>query len=282
MQKRLPLIIAAAVLGILAVFMANSYLKEKERKIAAGARAFGESYYILVATRDILEDVTISKDMVEPVSIPSQFIQPYAVSSLEQVVGKITAVPIARGEQVMTTKLVTEKRGTQSLSVRTPSGKRAITISVDPISGVGGLITPGDRVDVLGTFNVPFAGGNQIITATLVQNALIMAVDQEIVGQEKKSRKDKRPATENISVTLALTPQEAEIVLFSKEQGKLQLSVRSKADEETVALPPMSIQGLASLLFPEMLQQPMQKESPKVEIFRGLEKEVVTVKPSEK
>ena len=81
-----------------------------------------------------------------------------------------------------------------------------------------------------------------------------------------------------MAVTLALSPQETELVLFAREQGKLQLSLRPKADKAVVDLPPFSMNTLASLINPAAQQKapeaPKQKE---VEVFRGLKREVVVV-----
>ena len=91
------------------------------------------------------------------------------------------------------------------------------------------------------------------------------------------------PAGQN-AFTLALTPQEASIILFAREQGVLQLSLRSPTDkDQRVAIAPTDNNVLLEYVFGHPVQPPPPPQAPKgpeqrsVEVYRGLERSVVSV-----
>jgi pilus assembly protein CpaB len=271
MKKAWPLLVAA-VLGLAAVYMINSYLKEKERSYM---ERIGELRPVLVATKDISQGAKIDSSMVALRPSPVKFIQPGALTSKSTALGKVAAVNIMAGEQILRTKLTTPEIQS-TLSMRIPSGKRAIAISVDEISGVGGMLRPGDHVDVIGIFNVATGPAGQQITetvsVTLFQNVLVLAAGTESQGKTK--------GKVNI-ITLALTPHEAGIISFVEQQGELRLVLRPRAETEIQPLAPVSWSSIAQEIFPmaqtpEELPEPPGKQ-PTIEIFRGLRKETAPV-----
>ncbi|PIQ88933.1 MAG: Flp pilus assembly protein CpaB [Candidatus Omnitrophica bacterium CG11_big_fil_rev_8_21_14_0_20_42_13] len=297
LQKRLPIIIGV-VLAFVSVIIANSYIRQREQELIEIARRQAEKQLaiekVLVASQDIDKGARIEANMVEYAEIPVDYIQPRATDSTERIVDKITLAPIARGEQILLNKLGVpeEIRDTGSLSFRTPPGKRAILIPVDNISSVGGMIKPSDHVDILGvipqTQEVEGQTVTQNITVPLFQNVLVLAVGQET----ESTRTGSKSAGEVNSITVALFPQEAIIVAFVQEQGRLRFTLRSPADKEIVAVQPADWNALFNLLFPDMIRQlqaqPLKLEddkkeeaqikidsAPEVEIYRGTKKEVV-------
>ena len=116
-------------------------------------------------------------------------------------------------------------------------GMRAVTIAVDDTSGSAGLIWPGDRVDVILTENITgvnLAPGHNVAAETVLSNARVIAIDQQII-QGAVSSPDKQAKT----VTLEVTAEQAERVSVATRLGRLSLSVRS-ADISQHTLPPTS------------------------------------------
>ena len=101
MSKRLPLI-TAIILGLLAVFLSNRYFQKKEKELFQGTKPKP----VLVAARDIPADTIIKKSDIKIAQIPAKFIQPSAVNSIKAVVDKMTTAFIFKGEQIVSTKLV--------------------------------------------------------------------------------------------------------------------------------------------------------------------------------
>jgi pilus assembly protein CpaB len=115
-------------------------------------------------------------------------------------------------------------------SVLSP-GTRAVSIGVDSISGVAGLIWPGDRVDVILTQEMDATVASlsrRVISETILDNVRVIAVDQDIVqgasGTDSGTRKVAR------TVTLEVDNGQAEKLTVGQQLGKLALTIRAAGD----------------------------------------------------
>lgn len=300
MRNKLSLILGI-VIAVIAAYLVNFYITQQRRRDLEEVQKKlpkiedTRQVPVLTAKQDIPKGGVMSQDVLDVKLVPEQFVQPQAVTSLDRVSGMITVALIAKGEQVTLSKLMSSKEaaGAGSLSMATPIGKRATTISVDNISAVGGMIRPGDYVDVVVIANIPVAvpGGKQAAQSAIVplfQNALVLAVGQETAivsppgegGRYKKSEERKEPSP---LITLALSPQEANLLAFVQEQGKIRLSLRSPSDAKIEPIQPVSWDSLFHYIAPAQTelpaeQMPQQTEAvpapgESVEIYRGLNKE---------
>ncbi len=108
---------------------------------------------------------------------------------------------------------------------------RALSIGVDAVSGVAGLIWPGDRVDVILTQEMDGAGrrpGERVLGETVLRDVRVIAVDQEIVqGALPTSNVAGRLAR---TVTLQVSAEEAERLAVAQRLGHLALTIRAAAD----------------------------------------------------
>jgi Flp pilus assembly protein CpaB len=109
---------------------------------------------VVVAVHDIPQNVHLTNEMVKIIEIESQYALPGSFAKLEEVLGAITTSPVYNCEQIVKERITTKENPSQ-FCYAIPEGKRAITVAVNEISGVSGLIRPGDRVDVLFTMEVP-------------------------------------------------------------------------------------------------------------------------------
>ncbi len=299
-QKRLPLIIALAC-GIWAILLLNSYLKRRETEIwekikqsqqqAQPARQQVRTAIVLVAGKDIAPQVPITPADLSIKEIPVEYIQPGAVSSLDEAIGQIASSPIAAGEQILKTKLLPPGKIGKSLSEITPTGKRAVSIPVDNMSSIANLIRPGDHVDVLALITMPetTAQPNTKSSTTrlisLFQNVEILAVGGEFVsyaeyGQAAKKEQAKAASAGGGTVTLALDPQEAVLLSFVQEHGKIKLDLRSSEDTKKEIVKPADWDTLFQYLYPR--KEGAQGQQQVVEIYRGLNKETVPLYEKEK
>ncbi|MBN2097814.1 MAG: Flp pilus assembly protein CpaB [Candidatus Omnitrophica bacterium] len=264
------------VLGLLAVILTNFYFQQYRAKFRMQEAA------ILVAARDISEGALINYDMLALQNFPVKFIQPGALQSKEAAVGKTALATIMAGEQILSTKLALPGRGL-TLAGKTPPGKRAFTVGLDASAAVGGLIKPGDHVDVLAIFT------NPAVTVALFQDILVLAVGQEMVpaeeGQAVRERLSAATAASysRDTITLALSPQEVQIITVAKEQGKLRLTLRPRM-ETGDTLPQVDLSNLPPAIDLGTLLQLYirpQEQGPSVEVIRGLKKEM-TIVPTNK
>jgi len=286
-KQRLIALGFALLCGILAVTFAVQWRNQQLRRFAALEKRLREHYRdpvaIVVAAKELPEGTAVEAAHLATANVPEEFVQPYAVRTPSDLLGKVTVAPIAVGEQILLNKLRRPEEGsTGTLSTLMPKGKRAVTITVDAITGVGGFVRPGDMVDVLWTVKLPQAGQEegQIVTFTLFQDVPALAIGREALGGSsgvKASQGQEEP--DAFLVTLALTPQEAALLLYVREQGRIQLSLRPRGDKgQQVKVAPASMNTLMeSVLGKEATNQPPPKSSHAVEIFKGPERSVVTV-----
>ena len=282
-KRILPLIFALAF-GVMGISLAHTWRMRQVqslRREEARLRSFYEEpIQIVVAAKDVPAGTALEPSMLTMAAVPPKFVQPYSVRAPGEVYGLVAAAPLAEGEQVMTNKLrrpeITPVDAT--LSSVTPKGKRAITITVDTITGVGGFVRPGDNVDILWNLKL----GNELAsTMTLFQDVPVLAIGPEIVGKAGPHIPDAGGAQSQYVVTLALDPQETSALLFAREQGRIQLSLRPPKESGVLPIPPASIETLMQMqagLQGVVQQQEQPKSKPRqVEVYKGLKRDVVVL-----
>ncbi|MCM8770847.1 MAG: Flp pilus assembly protein CpaB [Candidatus Omnitrophica bacterium] len=291
--KNRPLVISL-ILALVAIFMMQSYLNQQKQKIAEELEEQKRQVATVFLAKDnIRAGEVIKRDMLKSANMPIRFLQPKTATSLEQIEGRVALVPIEKGEYILLTKLMARGEG-ENLAQLTPPGKRAVSIVVDSIAGLGGMVRPGDYVDVISIIPIPTMGadGKQVVqatTVTLFQNVLVLAVGgktdlAEILAEEKKKKSEEKtsPPVFNPIVTLALAPEEANIVSFLQEQQvRLRLALRSPGDATTVPVqPPATWDMVLKYLYPgytpQMPEEEVTKPPPTIEIQRGPKKEAIT------
>jgi pilus assembly protein CpaB len=109
-----------------------------------------------------------------------------------------------------------------------PSGMRAIAVDVSEASGLGGLLNPGCAVDVVSTLQDDDIG--QQVARIIVADARVLAVGQRLVSSHKQGEEGTRPKT----VSLLVTPREAEAIELACNTGRTRLVLRSSLDRSTV------------------------------------------------
>lgn len=295
-RRAMVLVFAIAMGGLAAGLIHQDRLKQR-RVVEAKLRELEQARQelliqypppmeVLVAAKDIGSGVTLTEALMRKGELPEKFTQPYAARAPKDVLGLVTLAPIAEGEQILLNKLRRQDEAVQgaTLSGRIEEGRRAVTTTVDILTGVGGFVRPGDTVDVLWTLKIPQEG--QVVTFTLFQDVPVLAVSLERGGGDPKQKEGSAQGGQGgqYPVTLALTPQETALLLFAREQGLVQLSLRSRQDRgEQVAVAPANMQTLMQAVLGPAAASPQdqqaQPQGPRtVEVFKGLNRSVVELK----
>ena len=145
----------------------------------------------------------------------------------DEVLDMVVRRAIMEGEPITLPKLFARKDASFMAGMLTP-GMRAVAIKVKDVTGVGGFIMPGDHVDVIVTVKwridpeareagLPFT---EYTSETIVQNARVMAIDQAFSDFEES-------AVKADTVTIEVTPKQAEVIAVADGKGDLSLSLRS-------------------------------------------------------
>ena len=301
-KKRLPLIIAL-VCGVFAIVLLNVYLKRREtdmldqmrqaqeqakgeqeqaKKAQAEAQQVTQSAQkmgvVLIAQKEIPAQSPVTPADLVFKEIPAQEINPGAVDSLDQAIGQITGVAIAKGEQILKAKLLSPSQISKSLAEVTPEGKRAVTVTLDAASNMG-LIKPGDYVDVLVLIAPPAAGTQKKEERqfSISQNVKVLAVGGEVIGAASSLTKKDQAGSGKGLVALAVSPQEASLFSFLQEHGKIRLILRSAEDTKIETIRPADWDTLLQYLSSGDTKT-QTGQAAVVEIYRGLVKEVVPLR----
>lgn len=277
-------------LALITTFAVVSWMSQEQKKsIELAEKRFAQlqanSIDVVIAKTNIPENKLISEDMVYAQSMPKDKVPPEAATSLLRVVDRVATQPIKKDAMIMNTMLSWPTTQETTLAMKTPIGKRAIAIPVDNISSLVGMIKPGDYVDVITLIALPvIIDGKQSAqpaTVPLFQNVPVLAVGSQIGGEaaaRKRREEGGAPAKDSAPlITLALTPEEVNLLAFVQEQGKIRLVLRSPGDAKTTqAVQPASWETLLKYLYPNLdLSKPEVKEEPKVEVIRGFKKEMM-------
>jgi pilus assembly protein CpaB len=298
-EKQKLILISGVVLGVVAILMTKMYLDQQRQEAEALAKRSlvkmqANQTVVLVAKQDIPSGSVIESNMIDSSIVPNQFIQPQAVTSIDRVLGMINLAPISKGEQIILSKLSKARRESEGgLAGNTPAGKRAISIAVDSIASVSGMVRAGDYVDVIATLQVPVQGqdgqiSSQLAVVPLFQNVLVLAVGQNTgpIGRTGSRYAENEVSAGYTLITLALVPREANLMAFVQEQGKMRLTLRSPADANVEPVVPASWETLFQYIMPqqnnvekiaEVKEAPADTAAEYVEVLRGLNKEKVSL-----
>jgi pilus assembly protein CpaB len=195
------LLLLALVAGIVAAILVYTALSRSSESTSGSASAPASMAPVVVAKQDIPARTKITASMVEVRQMPLDDASELAFTDLSDTVGRVTRYPIATSEQVLSTKVVALESAAvtgDSLSYVIPEGRRAMAINVDEVVAVGGLVLPGDYVDVMASFDVTFRDGesdkteDKYFTRLILQNIEVLAVAQTVVDAPPK-RVPQRP-----------------------------------------------------------------------------------------
>ncbi len=236
MPRGLIMLVAALVLGGLATWLTAGWLDRAAQANALPQDGAMQTVRILVAATDLKPGDTIGKDMLHwqvwpQVAVRAEHLVE-GVADPQQLANAIVRMSVAKGEPLLSAHLV--KRGDQGImAALIAPGHRAITISVSASSGVAGFVGPGDRVDILLTASLQGAGGNRIVGQTVVKSVRVLGIDQRVDPVSAAVLEGEAQASPPATITLEVTPKQAEAVAVAQELGKLSLSLRNlKARQE--------------------------------------------------
>ena len=196
---------------------------------------------ILVAMADIPmgEPINSSKVKLEPwpqVNVPQG-----ALTKLSEIEGRRSRTEIVAGEAILDRKLLPKGATTSTATEFIPKGYRVVAVEVDQSDGAG-LIMPGDRVDVLlHVRRNENAGIAEDQTQTILQGVKVFAVNDTF----KLGGKDKNNVTISAkTISLLVTPQQAEKIDLGSALGKIRLVMRGMEDEQIVVDGSISVSDL--------------------------------------
>jgi pilus assembly protein CpaB len=213
----------ALIIGLLTALGARSFLSSQVEAIEA--RSKRDTVDIVVAKTDIPSGTKLSNQVLAVRKVPVDFAQSGAVrpEDFARIDGKAIAYDVRNGEMIMWSQMESQRAPT--FSARLVPGQRAITVVVDEINSISGMLEPGDLIDLM--FVVDQDGKKVVLP--LLQSVHVMATGQRVVDDARSGEK-----TQFATVTLNTTPEQAKNIIVARETGKLTALLRNPNDKEPI------------------------------------------------
>lgn len=207
-------------IGILAALAARSYLATQMD--AMQARGKGSLVKIVVAKKELKRGEKISADNVAVRDIPADYAHSAAVTpaTFDRVDGLPLAYALRPGEMLLWGLM--EGKKVPTFSARVEVGHRAMTVPVDEINSISGLLEPGDLIDLVVTIDQK----GKKLTLPLLQSVQVMATGQRSVDGAREGER-KHYST----VTIDTTPAQAKNVIIARDAGKVTALLRNPEDK---------------------------------------------------
>lgn len=247
---------------------------------SGGAVVYSHAFLKAPMARETMRDVVVAVDdipfghiveakMLAVQSWPAHAVPNGTFSSISQVTEgregqeRRAKYTLAKGDILFASK-ISDFGQPVSITQQIDPALRAVTIRVDDLTGVGGLIAPADRIDLTLTRDVD----HQLVTSTLLQDVEVLGFDQPGKGGKPEMGKVK-------TVTVQVDPADAQKLALAQRAGTLSLSLRHIDAADRPALSSISVDDLA---VPEKVEPQVKRPGlPRVVVNRRGERLTVEV-----
>jgi len=239
---------------------------------------------LVVPAADIPAKTVVSSQMLTTKKVKPTDVPKGAVRDPKDIVGLVAVAVLPANSPIKRSQLMS--KGAAGLSGIVPAGMRAVTVAVDPIAGVGGLLKAGDRVDVIATYEVD----DDAVATTLLQDVELLALGGQTVATTRRQEKTRaadeadaakqskakgakagaggdaptaeaeseaagpvEPEAEDYAhATLAVSPDEAVKLMLAKDRARLSLALRPVGEQDVVAVPAQKLGYVAGPAYQQL------------------------------
>jgi pilus assembly protein CpaB len=236
MKANKLMLLTAFVFSLLAAYGVYWYMEDLEKRL--DTTEYGK---VIVPKETILVNTRVTRSMFAVKEVPVAYIHPNAVKNPEEIDDAVTKALLVAGEQLLSDKLVKKGQLGDGLAYQIKEGYRALTIPINQVSGIAGLVKPGDAVDVVVTVNAQRTESDQdtvLVSTYVLQNVLVLAADNLL-----QRRPNEAADLERKTLTLEIRPQDAPKLVLASEEGSLRLLLRSPADDSYVDVSPATLRN---------------------------------------
>jgi len=236
-NRSIVMLLLAIVAGLLAAWAARQHINGKVQLLEAQARV--PTSQRIVAAHDLPAGTRLTDEHLMLRSFPSTVVSSDSLppERYTELTGAVLRAPLRAGDVVLPVHMATQKQA--AFSSHLASGRRAITMPVDAINSVSGLLQPGDLIDLY----VSFEYQRRRITAPLLQGVLVLATgaNTQFAGSLAEGERHSYA-----TVTLDAAPEDAVKLVAARQGGTITAVLRPPHDG---AATQKAVRGdLASLL----------------------------------
>lgn len=241
LKKLWPLGLILVMTG-LAVWTASSYLTGRTAEVEQRFtdQAAKSRITVVVPMRDLQAGEVIDLGVLVTRSVPREYVNQDAITqdTLDRYIGKKLTRPVSKGTPLLQSFVAAYEFKPFSTTIE--DGTRAITLPVDEINSVSGMLTAGDKIDILVLTQVPLAGGaskTEMQLLPLLQGVTVRATgtttQRELISQtEQGAARGMRNGGSYNTVTIAVPPRDAQRVVLAQQMGRIIALLRRPDDAE--------------------------------------------------
>lgn len=233
---------AALLLAAVSWLGARHYLTLRAQEVEARVAERHARTRVLVAREDLAAGTVLATASLAAREVPVRYVPSSTahVDDLERVTGQRLLAPLKAGDPVAWTSLA--GGGDAAFSTQLAPGRRALTLPVDDVNAIAGLLVPGDVIDLL--YTARSGAGSSV--RPLLQKILVLATGTAtaraaIGGDGTAANED---STTFATVTLSVTPDEAQRIVLAQRAGELTAVLRHPADDRAVTAQPLDARAL--------------------------------------
>lgn len=242
MKQKIVLIVSIAV-GILAAVLTRTYLASKDAEMQKLKEDFMKRHKtidVLCFAREVSRDMKLAKSDLGVKTVPESGLRGQALTeeNLMQVLDRKVLNSHKTGDILFWSDIEGGNPAAGGLAADIRKKMRAVSINCTGAAAVSGMVKPNDRVDVIASFSFPTnvmvdsrpVIVQELVTCTILQNVLVLATGKE-TAKSAIARSDAFGAGAYSTVTLEVTPREAEMLVFAEQiKGRISLALRNKFD----------------------------------------------------
>ena len=245
-HRSLGMLCAALAFGALAVFGARGYIAEQVAIERDRLIPRQELVDIVVAKRDLPRGEIVGFESMATRKIPKDYLPGSVVAPdrFDSYIGTRLLTPMRGGEPLVHAAM--EGADVTTFSSKVRQGIRALSIAVDETNSLSGMMQPGDHIDLQVSLRPPARPGISMapeMTAPLMQDILVLAT-----GRQVRFATDTGHTPRGFtSITVEVTPDQAQKLIVAQRSGKLTALLRNRDDRRPIAQRPLDIYSLLDL-----------------------------------
>ena len=235
-MKRKIVLVVSLVAGVLAALLTHLSFVAKDAEVKelkdAILNRYGGTLEVLCFNRELPSGTVLEKRDLGLKTVPAAGMRGQALEldDLNLILGRKTLLGHKRGDVLFWSDVEGGNPAATGLSADIKKTMRAVSINCSGAASVSAMVRPNDHVDVIGTFDFDrgAAGQRNFVTCTILQNVLVLATGPRTA---KMRAKELGLSSNYTTVTLEVTPREAEMLAFAEQmKGRLVLSLRNRND----------------------------------------------------
>lgn len=236
-------LLGALVLGVSTFLGGRHYLAERAHAIELAVAERHARERIIVASTDLAAGTVLAAEQLAARGVPAPYVPSSAarIADLERVAGHRLVHGLRAGDPILWSTLADPDR--PAFSAQLEPGRRALTFPVDDVNAFAGLLAPGDVIDLLYSSR---ADGRSIAVRPLLQHVAVLATGTttRVRTVREASGEEREVPAEYATITLEVTPDDAQKIILAQRSGELTAVLRHPADAAPVPARAMDARAL--------------------------------------